>query len=296
MNKNLPKLITVVGPTASGKSDLAVKLALKFNGEIISADSRQVYKGLDIGSGKITRKEMKGVVHHLLDVSSPSKIFDSQKYQDLGIKAINKIIKKNKVPIICGGTGFYIDALIYNYIFPKAKPNKDLRKSLEKISTENLYEKIKKLDFEFSKKIDSKNRRRLIRAIEIATELGKVPKLEKKINYQILKIGIKKDKKELEKLITKRLYKRLKIGMIEEVEKLHQSGLSWKKLDDFGLEYRFIARNLQGLISKAEMEKLIINESLKYAKRQMTWFGRDKEINWIENPKESFALIKNFLK
>ncbi|MEK7149914.1 MAG: tRNA (adenosine(37)-N6)-dimethylallyltransferase MiaA [Patescibacteria group bacterium] len=309
--KNRPKIVVILGPTASGKSDLAVEIALQLSSgqakkseikgaEIISADSRQVYKGLDLGSGKITKKEMEGIPHHMLDVANPKKTFTVSQYQKLGQKAIKIILKKNKIPIICGGTGLYIDSLIYNRQFPEVPPQPKLRKKLEKLTTEKLFEKLKKLDSRRAKNIDEHNRRRLIRALEIVIITGKpVPRIagsiDKTAQFDTLIIGIRKSQTELKKAITKRLYKRLKQGMIAEIKNLRRRGLSWKKLDDFGLEYRFISRYLRGLLNKKEMEKLIIKESQRYAKRQMTWFKRDRQIRWITDKKESFHLIKNFL-
>ena len=172
------KIIVILGPTASGKSALAVKIAKKINGEIISADSRQVYKGLDIGTGKITRKEMGGVPHYCLDVVSPKKIFTVADFKKCAEKAIEKIFAKNKIPIIVGGTGLYIQAVVDNIVLPEVKPNWRLRKELEKKTTEEMFKMLKKLDPERAKNIDAKNPRRLIRAIEITKEIGKMPKLK----------------------------------------------------------------------------------------------------------------------
>ncbi len=207
-----PKIIVIPGPTASGKSNLAVKLAKKFNGEIISADSRQVYKGLDIGSGKITKKEMRGVPHYLLDVASPKRTFTVSQYQKLAKKALEKILAKNKLPIVCGGTGFYIDALIYNYNLPAIPPQPKLRKQLEQKSTEELFEQLKKIDLKRAENIDKNNRRRIIRALEIIFVTKRpVPVLntitrdsaitcDSKISsYEILKIGIRKPAEELKR-------------------------------------------------------------------------------------------------
>lgn len=296
-----PKIIAIVGPTASGKSDLAVKLAKKFNGEVISADSRQVYKKLDIGSGKITPEETRKIPHHLLNVASPKRTFTAAHYQKLGEKAIKKILAKDKLPIICGGTGLYVDALIYKKEFPPVPPQPKLRKKLEKLPAEKLFEKLQKLDPRRAKNIDRSNRRRLIRALEIVMTAKKpVPPLailqdSKNHEFESLILGIKKSKEELESLVQNRLEKRLKQGMVEEVENLRKSGLSWKRLDDLGLEYRFISRYLRGLITEKEMRESILKESLKYAKRQMTWFKRDKNTIWVENKKEAFALVKEFL-
>lgn len=292
----MEKILVILGPTASGKSDLAVLLAKKFKGEIISADSRQVYKQMDLGSGKITKSEMKNIPHYLLDVASPKRQFSVNRYQKIAQKALKNILKKEKLPIICGGTGFYIDSLIYNTQFPSTKPDLNLRKKLEKLSNTQLFEKLKKIDPQRAESIDPQNPRRIIRAIEISLSLGKIPLIKKESQYNVLKIGIKKDLEEIEERIDKRLEKRLKKGMIKEVEKLRESGLSWKKLESFGLEYRFIAQYLQEKISKEEMKKLIKTKSRQYAKRQLTWWKKDREIKWIKSEKEAEKITKEFLK
>jgi len=291
------KIIVVLGPTASGKSDLAVKLARKFNGEIISADSRQVYRGMDIGTGKITKKEMQSIPHYLLDIVSPKKRFDVVQYRNLAIKTIDKIFRKGKVPILCGGTGFYIQAVIDGIIIPEVKPDWQLRKKLEQLTTDQLLNRLKKLDPSRTKTIDKKNRRRLIRALEIIIKTKRsVPVLKKNpLPYPVFMLGIKKEKTELKKLIKKRLLKRLKEGMIEEVKKLHKSGVSWKRLEEFGLEYRFVAQYLQKKLAYNEMINLIQKEIEHYTKRQMTWFKRDERIKWIKNYKQAEKLVKNFL-
>ncbi len=293
--KNLPKVIVIVGPTASGKTDLSIKLAKKFNGEIISADSRQVYKGMDLGTGKVSKKEMQGIKHYLIDVVSPKKTFTVTQYVKLAKKAIKEIISKNKIPIIVGGSGFYIDALIFGYQFPHVPPNKSLRKKLEKKSTEELFKILKKLDIQRAKNIDPNNKVRLIRAIEIAKKLGKIPKLQKKSYYNPLFIGIKINKEKLKKKIKIRLLKRIRQGMIKEVENLKKQGLSWKRLENFGLEYRYIAYYLQNKISYKKMIKDLEKAIGNYAKRQMTWFKKNKDICWIKNFKEAQKLVKKFI-
>ena len=292
------KLITILGPTASGKSELAIKLAKKFNCEIVSADSRQVYKSLDIGTGKVTKKEMKGIPHHLLDVASPKRRFTVAQYRKLALKAINKIFKKGKVPIFCGGTGFYIQAVVDGIIIPEVKPDWRLRSNLNKLSAAELYQKLKKLDPKRAKTIEKKNKRRLVRAIEIIMKTKKpVPPFKKQpLPYPVLIIGIKKSLEELKKIIEKRFLKWLRQGLIKEVKNLKKSGLSWKKIEDFGIHYRVIAQYLQNKINYKEMIENSLKELRNYAKRQMTWFKRDKRIIWVKNYKEAEKLIKKFLK
>jgi tRNA dimethylallyltransferase len=294
MNK---KLVVILGPTSSGKSELVVKLAKKFKGEVISADSRQIYKGMDIGTGKITKKEGQGIPHYLLDIASPKRKFTVVQYRKLAIQAINKILKKGRLPILCGGTGFYIQAVIDGIIIPEVKPDWKLREKLEKLTIEKLFEKLKKLDPKRAKEIDRKNRRRLIRALEITIKTKKpVPSLKKSpLPYPVLIIGIKKKTNELKKLIKKRLLKRLKEGMVEEIKKLRKSGVSWKRLEEFGLEYRYIAQYLQKKIDYQNMIEKIQKETEHFAKRQMVWFKRDRRIHWIKSQKEAKKIIKSFL-
>ncbi len=299
MKINGEKILVIVGPTATGKSGIAVLLAKKFDGEIISADSRQVYRGLDIGTGKITKKEMEGVPHHLLDIASPKRKFSVAQYKKLAEKAIRYIVyKKKKLPIVVGGTGFYIQALVDNLDLPEVPPNLELRKKLEKKSVVELFEILKKLDPNRAKGIDSKNPRRLIRAIEIAKHLGQVPALNFKpspTNYKPLFIGLDLPDKELKKKIRMRLFARIRNGMITEAKKLRKQGLSYKRMEELGLEYKFLAKHLKGELTKSEMIEKLNTAIWQYAKRQQTWFKRDKRIHWIKTKKEAEKLVRKFL-
>ena len=295
------KLIVILGPTASGKTDLAIKLATKYGGSVVSADSRQVYKGLDSGSGKITKKEIRGVPHYLLDVANPKRKFTVAQYQKLAMVAVKKIQAQGRVPFLVGGTGFYIQSIVDGIVIPEVKPNWTLREKLSRYQVERLYEMLKKLDPVRARTIDAKNPRRLIRALEIVKTTGKpVPQNYHSKRYSVvsgntvLQIGIKKSPKELKGLISKRLNKRI-IGMIAEVKKIHAGGLSYKRLEELGLEYRFAAQYVQGKITKEEMVKILEKEIWQYAKRQMTWFKRDKKIHWIATQKEAATLAKKFL-
>ncbi|MEX0869975.1 MAG: tRNA (adenosine(37)-N6)-dimethylallyltransferase MiaA, partial [Candidatus Spechtbacterales bacterium] len=308
MQNDQIKLITIVGPTASGKSDLAVYLAKKFNGEVVSADSRQVYKWMDIGTGKVTEEEMQSVPHHLLDVAHPSRQFTVKQYKEKAEEAIKKIHKKGRLPILVGGTGFYIDTVIYDTEFPEVPPNKELRHKLEKSSTEELFEVLKKKDPKRAQTIQKDNKRRLIRALEIIEATGEpVPDIAvsgtamSASPYDLLVIGIKVPQEELDIKIKKRLVARLKEGMIDEVKKLREKhNISWKRLENFGLEYRWIAQYLQKKVSREEMEEKLFTDIRKYSKRQMTWFKRDKNIKWLELrekkqlQEEADELVKNF--
>ncbi len=305
-----PKLIIICGPTASGKSDLAVSIAKWLGGpahlanqalqgvaggEIVSADSRQVYKGLDIGTGKITKEEMQGVPHHLLDIAKPEEVYTASDYLKDAEDAINKIIANKKVPIICGGTGFYIDTLLGKKVLPEVGPNEELRKELEQKSEDELFQILQASDEERAKNIDSKNKRRLVRAIEICKALGKVPTIDEnnteQEKYETLKIGIKIEDEELKNRIGTRLLKRMGQGMMEEAERLHEEGLGFQRMEDLGLEYRYLAMFLQNKITKEEMLNELEKEIWHYAKRQMTWFKKDKDIVWV-SPKDKEEIIR----
>lgn len=302
--KSKPKIIVILGQTSTGKSDFAVQIAKVIGGEIISADSRQVYKGLDLGTGKITKKEMRGIPHHLLDVANPKKVFTVSDYKKLTEKKITEIIKNGKVPIICGGTGFYIDAIVSGQIFPEVPPNKKLREELYRLNPIGLVRYLEKLDPERAKTIDKDNPVRLIRAIEIATALGAVPPLSPRSDlgtYEVFKIGLTLPDELLKERIYRRILVRIKKGMIKEVENLHEGGLSWKRMDELGLEYRYISEFLQNKLTKPEMIEKLNKETWAYTKRQKTWFKRDKNTIWI-NPNEiheqakALYKIKEFLK
>lgn len=312
------RIIVIVGPNASGKSALGVKIAKKMNGEIISADSRQVYKGLNIGSGKITKKEMRGVPHHCLSIADPKKVFTALDFKNCAERAITDILSREKTPIIVGGTGFYIDAALGRIKLGGVPPNQKLRRKLSKYSTEKLLATLKKLDPLRAKTIEQKNPVRLIRAIEIAkagkfdaipdlilTPPAGVPKVRPfRSDYEsdampkkphksvrnssdfpdaaLIWLGIKRDPKELKKRIKQRLNQRLN-GIIQEVKKLRQHGLGWKRLFELGLEYRYASLYLRGLLSKEEMLRQLEIAIWHYAKRQMTWFKKNKEIRWISS-------------
>ncbi len=304
--KSKIKVLVIVGQTASGKSDLAVDLALKCSGEIISADSRQVYKGLDIGTGKITKTEMKGIKHYLLDVASHKSVFTVTDFVELVRKSIADIASRGKLPIIAGGTMFYIDALLANDNLPEVPPNKELRNKLEKKSAEFLFKRLKQLDAARAKMLQKdgqeQNKRRIIRAIEIATALGSVPPFSQEIcksfaNYEVLKIGIKIDKDELRERIKLRTKKRIRAGMVAEACKLHKKGLTYKRMRELGLEYGHLADYLQRKITKDELIWRIERDDWRYARKQMSWWKRDSKIKWfsLEEEKKIEKLVSKFV-
>jgi tRNA dimethylallyltransferase len=293
---NLPKIIVITGPTASGKSDVAVRLAKKYNGEIVSADSRQVYRGLDAGTGKITKKEMRGVTHHLLDVTNPKREFSVAQYRMLAKKALESIGNRGRIPFLVGGTGFYIDAVLGRVTFPEIPPNQPLRDQLEKKSTESLVNVLEKLDPKRAVTIDRHNRVRLVRAIEIAKTIGSVPTVTTTKNYDSLEIGIQTPDEHLKERITLRLKKRMP-KIITEVRTLHNKGLSWKRMYRLGLEYRFVSQYLQEKYTREEMTELLTTAIWQYARRQKTWFKKNKHILWfsLSNEKQVEKKVAQFL-
>lgn len=272
MQKTLPHVIVVVGPTSSGKSDFAVKLALEKNGEIISADSRQIYRGLDIGTGKITKEEMRGIPHYMLDIYDVGANISVAQYVEDTLPYIEKILAKGKVPIICGGSGQYIYALIYKQDFPKIIANTILRKNLDALTTEKLVEKLEKLDPLRLKTIDKKNRVRLIRALEILLSGGTITdntKPEKRFDAQIYTMELSRDL--LREKISKRLENRLENGMLSEGKRIFDMNLTQTEVKRLGIEYVAMHAYFQNEITLEEMKNRIKTESYRYAKRQIMW-------------------------
>jgi len=271
------KAVAVVGPTASGKSELAVRIAETLGGEVVSADSRQVYRGMDIGSNKITQGEMRGVPHHLLDVADPGEQFTVADYRLLARQAVNDILSRGKFPIVCGGTGFYIDALLYDTTIPAVPPQAEFRAKLERKSAETLYEQLKRLDPRRAATIEAKNKRRLIRALEIIRATGKPVPLhsEDGPQYKVVFVAPYRTREELKERIAARNTDMRLRNVIEETKKLHnERGVSWERLDSFGLEYRYAARFLQEKLTREEMRDQLIAATWRYAKRQLAWCGR----------------------
>jgi tRNA dimethylallyltransferase len=295
MTNKKNKLIIILGPTASGKTKLAVTLAKIFNSEIISADSRQVYKGMDIGTGK-DLKEYSPVRHHLIDVASPKTQFSLAQYQKLAYLAIDDIIRRGKTPFLVGGTGLYLSSVIDGYQLTDVKPDKTLREHLSTRTLEQLQTLVKKYKIKLNHS-DFNNKRRLIRIIEkVKKNVRYTLQASRQSKYNCLILGIKFPKNIIDKRIDQRLIHRLeKEKMIEEVKKLHKNGVSWKRLEGFGLEYKWIAYYLQKKISYDEMMAKLSIAINQFAKRQMTWFKRMKKIRWLKNKNQAEKIIKKFL-
>jgi len=291
------KVLAIVGPTASGKTSLSIEISKKFNGEVISADSRQVYRGLDLGTGKVTPEEMQGIPHHLLDVADPMEVYNSSDFVIAGRKAVSKIVSESKLPIIAGGSFFYIDNLLGKINTPEVPPNPELRAKLEKMDNEALFGALEKSDPRRASEIDRHNKVRLVRALEIVASLGAVPEQISEPLYNVLTIGIKIDKDELHENIHTRIISRLNEGMIEEVEKLHDDGMTYERMEELGLEYRYIAKYLQKQITKEKMIEEIDAKTRQFAKRQLSWLKRDADIKWFEldEAKKILSNVEAFL-
>lgn len=341
MNYSKKKIIVILGPTACGKTKLAVELARKFNGEIVSADSRQVYKGMDIGTGKdlkeysvILEPRLSGAIesygkadknqmlsrslsasgglqhdiikipYHLIDIASPKECFDLASYQKLAFRAIDDILSRGKLPILVGGSGLYLQAVVDNFKLANAQKDCFLRQELAKHGAGELFEKLKKIAPKMAAKLnqsDKNNKRRLVRYLEILEQDKDFKSQTGKKKYDALLIGVKCSREILKQRIAQRLIKRLKEqNLIGEVASLRGQGLSWKRLESFGLEYKFISFYLQKKISYEEMvEKLNIAIN-QFSKRQLTWFNRwEKQgarINWLKDGGGAAVLVRKFIK
>jgi len=289
------KLIVILGPTASGKTDFGVWLAQKFNGEIVSADSRQVYKEMSIGTAK--PDSFCGVPHHLIDVISLDEEFNVATYKKLAIKTIKEIQKREKIPFLVGGTGLYLRAVVNNINFPRVAPKARLRRKLEKKAPKELFKIYQRLDRKGAQLIDGSNKRRLIRAIEVC-EVTKRPfwqqRKKAKPLFDTLKIGIKLSKEKLKKKIEKRVKKMFRQGLEEEVKSLIKKyGRDIPPVQTIG--YQEWEAYFKEEVNKEEVKNKIILHTLQFSKRQMTWFKKERRIKWIKTKKEAEKLIKRFL-
>ncbi|OGF28654.1 tRNA (adenosine(37)-N6)-dimethylallyltransferase MiaA [Candidatus Falkowbacteria bacterium RIFOXYC2_FULL_47_12] len=297
------KLLVIVGPTATGKTKLAVRLAVQFNGEIVSADSRQVYRGMDVGTGKDLREFRinLSIPYHLIDIVSPKTEFNLAKYLKLAKRAIADIQTRGKLPILVGGTGLYVQALVDGYALSGVGPDKDLRARLEKQTISELQKQLKKLDPDFSDSID--NKRYLIRYIEMLKQTKKplAQILQKQgSGYDSLVLGLSFPREEINKKINKRLRQRIeREGMMEEVKNLHAQGVSWKRLESFGLEYKFVSQYLQGKLERNDMIAKLAIAIHQFAKRQMTWLRRwerqSQNIYWVQTHSDAKKLVQKWL-
>ena len=276
----LPKLIVIAGTNASGKSGLGIELAAHYGGEVISADSRQVFRGLDLGSGKITPEETKGVPHHLIDVVDAGAFYSMADFQKQAYEAIDDIIARGKTPFLVGGTGLYVASVADGYVMSDRMPDLAYRNELEKLTTEELYVMLKNIIPDTD--VEPRNRNRVMRVLEKIHDGDDVTP-SKEPRYETLRLGVTWDRDTLRKRIDERLDRRLEQGMIEEVKGLLDSGVSDTFMIKLGLEYGFITRYLRGDYSSLEEMKGLLATAIKqFAKRQMTWFRRDQSIQWLD--------------
>ena len=275
-----PKVVAVVGTNASGKSALGVELARRYGAEIISADSRQVFRGLDLGSGKITPEEMQGVPHHLIDVREPNEFFSMADFQRMSYAAIDGILARGHLPMIVGGTGLYVDSVLDGYLLSDREPDLGYRAELEKLTTPQLYDMLLALVPDVQ--VDKNNRNRVMRMLERIHD-GDDATPGKETRYRSLRLGVSWPRDVLAQRIDERLRMRVEQGMIDEVQGLMDRGATKEFLLGLGLEYRFITQYLTGEIpDRDEMLRLLAIAIKQFAKRQMTWFRRNPDILWLD--------------
>lgn len=280
-------LIVIVGETASGKSDLAIQIAQQFNGEIIAADSRTIYKGMDIGTAKPTLKEQQAVPHHLLSIIEPNQAYSAAQFKADTLQLIDEITSRGNIPILVGGSGLYVDAVIFDYTFSEVDSKK--RSELNNVSLEELQQKARDLGIEETE-VDFKNRRHLQRAVET----GKVLKNKQQLRPNTLAIGLKLKREVLEHRIKLRVEKMVDAGLVEEVRKLGEQ-YGWDPEAMSGIGYRFFGEFIRGEITLEEAKQKFIQGDLSLAKRQRTWFKRNKYIQWIDSSDTAITLVKTFL-
>ena len=293
-----PKVVAVVGTNASGKSALGIRLAKQFEGEIISADSRQVFRGLDLGSGKVTTEEMQGVPHYLIDVREPGEFFSMADFQKMSYEKIEEIRARKHLPMIVGGTGLYVDSVLDGYQLSDQEPDLAYRAELEKLTTPALYAKLVTLVPDVN--VEKNNRNRVMRMLERIHD-GDTAGPSKQARYDSLRLGVSWERDVLAKRIDERIRIRLEQGMIEEVQELLDSGVSRDFLLGLGLEYRYITQYLIGEIpDQNDMLAQLAHAIKKFAKRQMTWFRRNPDIIWLDMQGDAYAQacdeIEKFLK
>lgn len=285
-----PKVIAIVGPTSSGKTSLSIDIAKTFSGEVISADSRQIYRGMDLGTGKVTVEEMNGIPHHLLDVADPTDVFTATDFVDQAGAAVDEIYRRSRLPIVAGGSFFYVDLLRGRMSPAPVEPNPAFRANLEQYSNEELLEQLRTTDLRRADSIDPHNRRRLIRSLEIIDSLGAVP--EPAITdspYDWLLIGLAVEKEVLRDKFKARLQDWLDRGLVDEVQHIRSLVLP-ARFQEFGFEYTLTAQYIDQVISHEEFFQKFVEKNWQYAKRQQTWLRKDEQIEWF-TPDDRQAIL-----
>jgi tRNA dimethylallyltransferase len=304
----LPKVLYIVGPTSSGKTSLSLQLAKQFNGEIVNADARQIYRGFDIGTGKPKGEwqeqegrsvyVVEGIPHHLIDHLDPTEISTVAEWKIAATKVIQDIVSRGCLPILVGGTGMYVQSLVDNFELPAVAPQPELRARMEKMSLPELVAELKDVDPESAEFVDLQNPRRVMRAIEVARATGRsFGELRRKQAAVIdpLFIGLQHAPEVLRERINTTIDQMLAAGWIEEVEVLHAKGIPWGAPAMTSLGYREIGSYLRGEYSKEQMIQKIQIYTWQYARRQMTWFRKESRIQWIMNDNQAVPLIKKWL-
>ncbi len=308
-NSKLQKLVVILGPTASGKTSWSLQLAKKFDGEIISADSRQVFKKMNIGTAKVLGEWkwnglqrtylVENIPHHLIDFLDPGKSFTLTQFRDRAVKHIKLSHKHNKLPMLVGGTGLYIQSLVDNYIIPKVPPNKKLRKSLEEKSLEELHNLLKQMDPDAAKTIDAKNGRRLVRALEVCIFTGEPfskQKLKGEQLFDVLLIGIDVPRELLYQRIDMRVDDMIEQGLVKEIKSLVNQKYSWELPSMNGVGYKEIKNFINKESTLEECIEILKKNTRRLARKQLTWFRKDKRIKWVETYEEAENLITEFMK
>ena len=304
----LPKMIVLLGPTGAGKTDWSLRFAKKFSGEIIGADSRQMYKKMNIGTakpaGEWRRAGLKklyvvdDIPHYMTDIIDPGKAFSVAEFRNSAIKCAKSIHKAGHIPMLVGGTGLYISSVVDNLHIPRIEPNKQLRKSLEEKSLDELCNLLERMDFETVQNIDKKNKRRLIRALEVCILSGEsFSKQQQKGEalFDFLQIGVDVSREELYRRLDARVDTMMKLGLLKEVELLLKQKYAWHLPSMSGVGYRQFQAYFEGTETLDRCIELLKRDTRRFARRQMTWFRRNKDIRWCKTYEEAEALIEKFL-
>lgn len=294
----LPPLVAIVGPTASGKTGLGITLAKQFNGEVVSADSRAVYRGMDIGTAKPTPAEQQGVAHHLLDAAAPTEAYSVARYKRDALAVIADIQKRDKLALLVGGTGLYVKAIVDNLSWPKVPANPALRRKLEQKTPEGLFKTLSELDPDTAAVIDAHNPRRLVRALEVRLVSGKSFFAQQQVGsplFRLLMLGLAPDKETLAARIDKRVDEQIESGLEVEVRALVKK-YTWQSVLASTINYQEWRPYFEGRATLAQTISALKTADRQYAKRQLTWFKKEPRIRWLKNPTESPRIVEQFLR